>query len=126
MALYGAAIRSRTAPTDVAATESPAWRRAFDGVERRVTPSVRAATSSPDFQVAAQRLGRAKGAVTAPVGGLVSWGLHLVGMPSRADVRQLERQLGDVQREMVALRREVDGGLDADEIGAQEPDEESE
>ena len=90
-----------------------------------MTPSVRAATSSPDFQVAAQRLRRAKSAVTAPVGGLASWGLHLVGMPSRADVRQLERQLGDVQREMVALRRElVDGETDDGDLGAEEPDEE--
>ena len=49
-----------------------------------------------------------------------SWGLHLVGLPSRADVRDLKRQLGEVQREMLALRRELT--VSADE-GAEEPEE---
>jgi hypothetical protein len=100
----------------VAATESPAWRRAFDGVERRISPPLASATSSTELQVATQLLRRAKGAVLRPVDGVVSWGLHLAGLPSYADVRSLKRQLTEVQREVLALRRELlMGDKDGDE-----------
>jgi hypothetical protein len=100
----------------VAATESPAWRRAFDGLERRISPPLASATSSTELQVATQLLRRAKGAVLRPVDGVVSWGLHLAGLPSYADVRSLKRQLTEVQREVLALRRELlMGDKDGDE-----------
>ncbi len=94
----------------MAPTGSPAWRRAFDGVERRLSPPLASATSSTELQVATQLLRRAKGAVVRPVDGIVSWGLHLAGLPSYADVRSLKRQLTDVQREVLALRRELSKG----------------
>jgi hypothetical protein len=89
---------------------SPLWRRAFDVVERRVSPRIAAATSSPDFQVATQLLRRATRVVTAPVGGLTAKALHVVGLPTHGDVRQLTRQLGEVQREVLALRRSQQSG----------------
>ena len=85
--------------------DSPIWRKAFDGVERRVSPRIASTTSSPDFQVATQLLRRATHVVTAPIGGLISRGLHVAGLPTHGDVRELKRQLGDVQREVLALRR---------------------
>lgn len=90
--------------------DSPLWRKAFDGVERRVSPRIAATTSSPDFQVATQFLRRASRVVTAPVGGLISRGLHVAGLPTHGDVRELKRQLGDVQREVLALRRSQQSG----------------
>ena len=89
---------------------STLWRRAFDGVERRVSPRIAAATSSPDFQVATQLLRRAAGVVTAPVSGLTAKALHVVGLPTHGDMRQLTRQLGEVQREVLALRRSQQSG----------------
>ena len=62
--LYPISERSRLM---LAREDSPLWRRAFDGVERRVSPRIAAATSSPDFQVATQLLRRAARVVTAPV-----------------------------------------------------------
>lgn len=94
----------------MARAESPAWRRAFDGVERRLSPPLTSATSSTDLQVAAKVLRDAKGALTRPVGGLLSRALHLAGLPSHADMRDLKRQLGEVQREVLALRREMHPG----------------
>ena len=94
----------------MAAAGSPAWRRAFDGVERRLSPPLTSATSSAEFQVATQLLRRAKGAVVRPIDGIVSRGLHLAGLPSYADVRYLKRQLAEVQRELLALRRELPSG----------------
>jgi hypothetical protein len=91
----------------VTAADTPAWRRAFNGVERRVGPQLAAVTNSSDFQIAAQTLRRARRAIARPVDGLASRGLHLVGLPSHADVRDLRRQLGEIQREMLALRRDL-------------------
>jgi hypothetical protein len=91
----------------VAAGDSPVWRRAFDGVERRVGRPLESATSSSDFQSVALKLGRAKRAISRPVQSVAGLGLRIAGLPSHAEIRDLRRQLGDVQREVSALRREV-------------------
>ena len=91
----------------MAPADSPAWRRAFDSVERRVASPLESATSSPDFQVAAQTLRSAGRAIGRPINGVVAWGLHLAGLPAHADMRALTRQLGDVQRELLAIRRDL-------------------
>ena len=88
-------------------TDPPAWRKAFDGVERQVGPPLRSLTSSSDFQVAAHRLQSAVRAVAAPVEGLLSWSLHVAGLPSHVDIRKLRAQLTEVQRELLTLRREL-------------------
>ena len=97
----------------MAPADSPTWRRLFDGVERRVSPRLAATTSSPDFQVLAQTLRRATRLVSGPVGSATAWGLHVAGLPTHGDVRQLRRQLGEVQRDMLALRRSMESGEDA-------------
>ena len=89
----------------MAAANSPLWRRVFDDVERRVGGPLTAATSSPDFQSAALKLGRAKRAVVKPVQSVAGFGLHLIGLPSHSTVRDLRRELSEVQREVSALRR---------------------
>jgi hypothetical protein len=86
---------------------SPAWRKAFDGVERLVGGPLESATNSPDVQSALVTVGRIRGAVTSPVGRVTSWGLHLVGLPSHADVLALRRQLNEVQREVATVHREL-------------------
>ena len=89
----------------MARSDSPAWRRAFDGLEKRVAPPLTAATSSPDLQLVVQKLGEAKRAVGGPVAGVTSWGLHLVGLSSLRDVRELRRQLSEVERQLLSVRR---------------------
>ncbi|BDH56535.1 hypothetical protein [Tsukamurella sp. PLM1] len=88
------------------AEESPLWRKAFDGVERRIGEPLGNATSSADFQVLSLKVGRVKSAVLAPVEAVVGFGLHLVGIPSHSEVRDLRKDLTDVQRDLLALRRE--------------------
>jgi hypothetical protein len=88
-------------------SDSPTWRRAFNGVERHVGPPLGSLTSSSEFQIANHQLHRVMRAVTGPVEGLISWGLHVAGLPSHADVRGLSRQLAEVHRELLTLRREV-------------------
>jgi hypothetical protein len=86
---------------------SPGWRKAFDGVERLLGEPLESATNSPDVQSALVTAGQLRRAVTSPVGRLASWGLHLVGLPSHADVLALRRQLNEVQREVSSLHREL-------------------
>jgi hypothetical protein len=98
--------------------DSPTWRQAFNSIERRVSPPIRSVTSSPDFQFAAQRLNQARQALVRPIGRLASWGMHVAGLPSHADVRGLKRQLGELQREVLTLRRELlEGERDRGEQG---------
>lgn len=86
--------------------DTPTWRRVFDGVERRVGPPLKSVTASPDLQVVVHTLRRARKAVTRPVDGLISRGLHFAGLPSHADVRALRRQLSALQSELLTLRRD--------------------
>lgn len=87
-------------------TDTPLWRRAFDGVERRVGKPLTSATSSTDFQATVVKLGRLRNTVVKPVHSVADRGLHLIGLPSNTEVRELRRELQEVQREMSALRRE--------------------
>ena len=72
-------------------------------------PAVRSATSSPDFQVGRPAAAACEGRRRPRRwSGLRSWGLHLVGLPSHVPTcASCERQLGEVQREVLALRREL-------------------
>ena len=92
--------------TDVARADSPAWRRGFDEVERRLGAPLGSATNSADFQVALQQVQRANRLIAAGVNGIVSWGLHLGGLPAPSDIRDIQRQLREVQRELLSLRLE--------------------
>lgn len=86
---------------------SPAWRRAFDGVERLMGRPLESATNSTDVQSALVTVRRVRRAVTSPVDRLASRGLHLVGLPSHADVLALRRQLNELQRDVSTLHREL-------------------
>jgi hypothetical protein len=65
------------------------------------------ATNSTDFQRAAVAVRSLQRTVLGPVDRLVSWGLHQAGLPSHADMRAMRRQIGDLQRDLSALRREL-------------------
>lgn len=86
--------------------DTPLWRRAFDGVERRVGKPLASTTSSADFQSTVLRLGRLRKSIVKPVHAVADRGLHLIGLPSNSEVRELRRELNEVQREMSALRRQ--------------------
>jgi hypothetical protein len=91
----------------MARADSPAWRRAFDEVEQRIGPALGSATNSPDFQVTLQELQRVHRVIASGVNGVLSWGLHLGGLPAYSDIRDLRRQLGEVQRELLSLRLDL-------------------
>lgn len=90
----------------MARPQSPLWRRVFDGVERRVGRPLTAVTTSTELHATAARIRRAGELVSRPVQGVAGIGLHLTGLPSPGEVRDLRRQLAEVQRELSAIRRE--------------------
>ena len=89
----------------MATSKSPLWKRMFDDVERRVGGPLASATSSAEFQSAAMRLRKARRAVVSPVQSVAGFGLHIVGLSSKQEVRDLRRELNEMQREMLAIRR---------------------
>lgn len=86
----------------------PSWRQAFDAVERRVAAPLERGTTSSEFAAGAALVGRLRRAVGRRLDAAGSWALHQVALPSHADVRRLQRQLASVERELGALRRELD------------------
>jgi hypothetical protein len=90
----------------VAPADTPLWRRAFDDVERRVGQPLASATSSSDFQSAVVKVRRLRRTAVRPVHAVAGLALHLVGLPSNAEVRHLRRELHEVQREVSSLRRD--------------------
>ena len=91
----------------MAGADSPLWRKAFDGVENRIGRPLESATGSSQFHTAVLTLRGVKRAVVGPVQSVVGFGLHLAGLPSHKDVRELKRTVGDVERELSALRRDL-------------------
>lgn len=88
-------------------TTSPGWRRAFDRVERKLSPPLESAANAPQFHSLLVMGRRAQRAVGSRADRLASWALHQVGLPSWRDVRNLRRQIGALQQEVGALRREL-------------------
>jgi hypothetical protein len=87
---------------------SPLWRRAFDTVERAVGPPLERGMTSSEFARSVALARRLRRAVGRGVDSAGSWALHQVALPSHEDVRRLRRQLARVERELGALRRELD------------------
>lgn len=89
----------------MAAGNRPLWRRVFDDVERKVGRPLTSVTSSTELHSAAVQIRRVGDAVSKPVQGIAGVGLHLIGLPSPAEVKKLRREVGEVQREILAMRR---------------------
>ena len=93
--------------------EGPAaWRRLFDTVERAVGPPLERGATSSEFATGAAVVGRLRRSVGRRVDAAGSWALHQLSLPSHRDVRALRRQLTKVERELSALRRELDSHPD--------------
>lgn len=92
----------------MAPASSPAWRRAFDTVERAVAGPLERGSMSSEFAVGTAAAGRLRRSVGRRIDAAGSWALHQLALPSRRDVRGLQRQLANVERELGALRRQLD------------------
>jgi hypothetical protein len=77
----------------------PLWRRAFDGVDRRIAGPVEAAARSDAFTLAV----RLERRVEREVEKRTRRALHLVNLPTATDVRRLQEQVAALRRELREL-----------------------
>src|SRR5215208_3107773 len=87
---------------------APLWRKAFDAVERAIGPPLEHALTSNELAAGMSVARRLRRGVGRRVDAAGSWALHQVALPSHADIRRLRRQLAGLERDLAALRREVD------------------
>jgi hypothetical protein len=91
-------------------TSKPPWWRAFDKVERKVGRPLEEVVASKryvDVMLTGQKVRRAvTGTVGRVAGGAVGKVLHVVQIPTRSDVRNLNRQLTELASEVRALSAE--------------------
>src|ERR1700754_5012283 len=87
----------------------PLWRRTFDKLERAAGPPLERGTTSSQFALGISVARRLRRGTARRLDAAASYALHQVALPSHADIRRLQRQLAGVERELGALRRDLDG-----------------
>jgi len=81
----------------------PLWRRAFDGVDRRVAGPVESAARSDAFGDALTLGLRLRARVQRSVEKRTRRALHFVNLPAATDVRRLQEQVAALRRELREL-----------------------
>jgi len=91
---------------------APLWRRAFNTLERAVGPPLERGATSSEFAVGLAVVRRLRRGAARRIDAAASYALHQVALPSHADVRCIQRQLAGVEREVAAMRRDLEARLD--------------
>jgi hypothetical protein len=81
----------------------PLWRRAFDGVDRRIAGPVERAARSDAFGDALTLGLRVQARVQRSVEKRTRRALHMVNLPAATDVRRLQEQVAALRRELREL-----------------------
>jgi hypothetical protein len=87
---------------------TPLWRRAFDTLERAAGSPLERGFTSSEFAMTLAAARRLRRAAARNADAVASCALHQLALPSHADIRGLRRQLAHVERELGALRRDLD------------------
>jgi hypothetical protein len=86
------------------------WRKAFDAVERPVSEATEALLeTAPAMDVIAIAWKLQRSAARRVESG-VGAGLRLVGAPTRGELVEIVNQVAGLQRELRALRRDIESG----------------
>jgi hypothetical protein len=83
-------------------------RKAFDAVERPVANAAESLLETDSFMDALALTWKLQRSALRRVESATAAGMRLVGVPTRGDVVELVNQVGGLQRELRALRREVE------------------
>jgi hypothetical protein len=81
----------------------PLWRKAFDGVDRRIAGPVEAAARSEAFGDVFTLALRLQRRLERQVEKRTRRALHLVNLPTATDVRRLQEQVAALRRELREL-----------------------
>jgi hypothetical protein len=98
----------------MASQTSPQWRRAFNTLERAIGSPLERGTTSSQFALGISVARRLRRGTARRLDAAASYALHQIALPSHADMRRLQRQLAGVERELGAIRRDLDARFDRD------------
>ncbi|MEZ5342381.1 MAG: hypothetical protein R2706_13315 [Acidimicrobiales bacterium] len=88
--------------------ESPAWKRAFDEAEKRLSPSVTRALATPEIIEALTIAIAVRRRMLEDIGSVSRRVLHFWNLPAGTDVRKVSLQIADLERQLRSLNRQLD------------------
>ena len=86
----------------------PAWRKAFDAVERRVAGPVESGVRTDAFNDAMAVVYRTRREFQRGIEWQMRRALHLANLPAATDVKRLSEQVAALHRDLRAIQRELD------------------
>ena len=89
-------------------TTTPRWRRAYDAVDKAVTPRAESFVRSSEFATGAVLFQRAQKVVRQSARGLSARAWHLLNLPAGSDVSRLRAQVGGLDREVRRLTLQLE------------------
>ncbi|MEM9561377.1 MAG: hypothetical protein AAGA93_02085 [Actinomycetota bacterium] len=93
---------------------TPLWRQVYNAWEQAVSPPLQELTSSTGFRDLMALGLRTNAEIAREVERLSRQWLHLWNLPAATDVRKLRKQVAGLERELLALRLELqrrEGGI---------------
>ena len=89
-------------------TDLPGWRRAFDAVERNVSPRVETLVHSDEFARMTAVIARSRRLAGNRANAIAARVWHLMNLPAGTNFRRLRMQVGALDREVRRLSLQLD------------------
>jgi hypothetical protein len=89
-------------------TDMPGWRRAFDAVERNVSPRVETLVHSDEFARMTAVIARSRRLAGNRANAIAARVWHLMNLPAGTDFQRLRMQVGALDREVRRLSLQLD------------------
>jgi hypothetical protein len=89
-------------------TDISGWRRAFDAVERSVSPRVEELVHSDEFARMTAVIARSRRLTGNRVNAVAARVWHLMNLPAGTDLQRLRMQVGALDREVRRLSLQLD------------------
>lgn len=87
---------------------TPLWRQVYNSWEQAVTPGLQQVTASTGFRDLMAMGMKANADLTREIERASRQWLHLWNLPAATDVRRLRQQVSGLERELLALRNELE------------------
>ena len=84
-------------------TDRPGWRRAFDAIERSVSPRVEALAHSDEFARLTAVIAHSRRLAGSGANAIAARVWHLMNLPAGTDLQRLRLQVGALDREVRRL-----------------------
>jgi len=89
-------------------TDIPGWRRAFNAVERNVSPRVESLVHSDEFAQMTAVIARTRRLAGNQATAVAARVWHLMNLPAGTDLQRLRMQVGALDREVRRLSLQLD------------------